>query len=121
MIKEHLEFFTINLSSGWQTPSGYPSGIEQKILAGHLDEERKKGSRTRLLRFKPGTFTTEPFQHDYWEEVFQVSGSLTVNGKTFPPLTYACRPPHALHGPFLSEEGCLLLEIHYYDQNVSND
>ncbi len=31
------------------------------------------------------------------------------------PFTYACRPPGAVHGPFRSERGCILLEIHYYD------
>lgn len=115
MFKEHLEFFTLDLASGWEVPPGYPKGVEQKILAGRLDEKGMKGSRTRLLRFKPGAFTTEPFEHDYWEEVFQVSGKLTVGGKTFPPLTYACRPPHVPHGPFSSQEGCLLLEVHYYE------
>jgi len=115
MQKEHLEFFTIDLTSGWEIPLGYPEGIEQKILAGHLDEERQCGSRTRLLRFKPSSFTMEPFKHDYWEEIFQISGTLTVGGKTFGPMTYACRPPHTPHGPFSSKEGCLLLEIHYFD------
>ena len=120
MLKEHLEFFTIDISSGWETPPGYPEGIAQKILAGHLDEKRQRGSRTRLLRFIPGAFTTEPFKHDYWEEVFQVSGSLRVGGETFGPLSYACRPPHTPHGPFASKEGCLLLEIHYYVHSSSD-
>ena len=69
-----------------------------------------------------GTFTTKPFEHDYWEEVYLVSGDLTVGnddqgngGESFPPNTYACRPPHAPHGPFKSEKGCMLLEIHYFD------
>ena len=115
MLKEHLEFFAVDLSTGWEVPPGYPSGLKQKILAGHLDEENRRGSRTRLLRFDPGAFTTEPFIHEYWEEVFQLSGTLTVGGQTFGPMTYACRPPHVWHGPFSSEEGCLLLEIHYYD------
>lgn len=114
-LKEHLEFFELDLESGWETPPGYPPGIEQKILAGSLDEDNLKGSRTRLLRFKPGVFTTEPFVHDYWEEVFQLSGDLIVGGQTFGPMTYACRPPHTSHGPFRSNEGCLLLEIHYFD------
>lgn len=114
MLKEHLEFFTLDLSTGWETPSGYPQGITQKIIAGHLDETGKKGSRTRLLRFQPGAFTTVPFEHEYWEEVFLVSGTLTVGGEAFRPYTYACRPPHVPHGPFSSEKGCLLLEIHYF-------
>jgi len=114
MLKEHLEFFTLDLSTGWETPPGYPQGIAQKIIAGRLDETGKKGSRTRLLRFQPGAFTTVPFEHDYWEEVFLVTGTLTVGGEVFRPYTYACRPPHVVHGPFSSEKGCLLLEIHYY-------
>jgi ChrR Cupin-like domain len=119
--KPHLEFHTVDMASGWETPPGYPEGIEQKILAGALDEERHQGNRTRLLRFRPGVFTTAPFVHDYWEEVFLVEGDLTVGndaegrgGENFPPGTYACRPPGAAHGPFKSNAGCLLLEIHYY-------
>jgi hypothetical protein len=114
MIKEHLEFFNLDLDTGWEVPPGYPEGVEQKILNGSLDEDGQTGSRTRLLRFKPGAFTTEPFEHDFWEEVFLVSGSLKVQGENFTPFTYACRPPHVPHGPFSSEEGCLLLEIHYF-------
>jgi hypothetical protein len=59
--------------------------------------------------------------HDYWEEVFLVTGDLYVGndaagqgGEKFSPFTYACRPPGAYHGPFRSETGCLLLETHYY-------
>ncbi|HEY2413592.1 MAG TPA: hypothetical protein VGI40_15185 [Pirellulaceae bacterium] len=115
MLKEHLEFFTLDMNSGWEQVPGYPVGIDHKILAGSLDEENRRGSRTRLLRFQPGVFTTQPFYHEYWEEVFQISGTLTVGGVTYRPLTYACRPPHVLHGPFRSDEGCLLLEIHFYD------
>ncbi len=115
MIKEHLEFFTLSLEDGWEVPAGYPEGVEQKIINGSLDEKQKKGTRTRLLRFRPGAFTTEPFEHDFWEEVFLFSGSLIVDGKTYEPNTYACRPPHVPHGPFKSEDGCLLLEIHYYE------
>ena len=76
--KPHLEFHRIDMHSGWETPPGYPPGIEQKILAGALDEERKTGSRTRLLRFAPGVYTSAPFVHEYWEEVYLVSGDLTV-------------------------------------------
>lgn len=114
MIKQHLEFFTLDLSTGWKRPRGYPEGIEETIISGQLNEDTKTGSRTRLLRFHPGAFTTKPFEHDYWEEVFLVSGDLNVGGTTFPPFTYACRPPHSPHGPFSSKEGCLLLETHFY-------
>ena len=116
--KIHDEFHTLDMTIGWEVPPGYPSGIQMKILSGALDEKGGRGSRTRLLRFDPGVFTTEPFVHDYWEEVFLISGDMTVggeDGESFAPFTYACRPPGACHGPFRSSEGCLLLEMHYYD------
>ena len=121
MIKQHLEFNSIDLDAGWQVPPGYPEGIEEKILAGDLDEPNKTGNRTRLLRFKAGIYTTEPFIHEYWEEVYLLEGDLIVGndekgegGTVFYKNTYACRPPGVHHGPFKSNNGCLLLEIHYY-------
>ena len=123
--KEHKEFYTVDLNKGWETPSGYPEGIKQQILAGFLDEKNKRGFRTRHLRFEPGVYTTAPFVHDYWEEVYLISGDLIVGndedgngGVTFHPNTYACRPPGTFHGPFKSETGCLLLEVHIYDEPV---
>jgi len=116
--KIHHEFEAVDLESGWEVPPGYPAGIEQKILSGSLDETNKTGSRTRLLRFLPGAFTTEPFVHTYWEEVYQLSGDMSVgtdNPVRFTAHTYAVRPPGAYHGPFRSEKGCLLLENHYFD------
>lgn len=120
--KQHDEFYALDLDRGWVTPDGYPGGIQQKILAGALDEQTRHGTRTRLLRFAPGAFTTAPFIHEYWEEVYLITGDLTVGndadvagGQSFAPHTYACRPPGAAHGPFRSETGCLLLEIHYFD------
>ncbi len=124
MPKPHLEFFTLNMEEGWESPPGYPAGIQQKILASDLDETKKTGSRTRLLRFAPGEYTTKPFVHDHWEEVYLLSGDLIVGndengngGESFPINTYACRPPGAYHGPFKSVNGCLLLEIHYFDSD----
>jgi hypothetical protein len=120
--KEHKEFHAVDMERGWETPVGYPAGIQQKILAGSLDEDGRRGTRSRLLRFAPGVFTTVPFVHDYWEEVYLVSGDLIVGndatgkgGVPFKPNTYACRPPGAHHGPFRSETGCLLFELHYFD------
>ncbi|MGY8958482.1 MAG: cupin domain-containing protein [Alphaproteobacteria bacterium] len=120
--KEHKEFHAVDFAQGWETPEGYPEGIKQKILAGSIDDDAKRGSRSRLLRFDPGVYTTVPFVHEHWEEVYLVSGDLTVGndkngdgGESFQPGTYACRPPGAPHGPFKSEDGCVLFEIHYYD------
>ena len=62
-----------------------------------------------------------PFVHEYWEEVFLVSGDLVCGsdaqgkgGESFTGPTYCVRPPGVYHGPFTSKNGCLLLETHYY-------
>ena len=123
MNKPHLEFHRLDMNTGWATPEGYPSGIQQKVLASDLDERRKMGSRTRLLRFDAGVYTVAPFVHDHWEEVYLLAGDLIVGndaegngGEPFTSPTYACRPPGVFHGPFKSDQGCLLFEIHYYDE-----
>jgi hypothetical protein len=123
--KLHREFHAIDMDgANWQLPEGYKvgGGVDELVLSGSLDAEQRRGSRTRLLRFQPGVFTTEPFVHGYWEEVFLLQGDLTVGndaagngGESFQAPTYACRPPGVYHGPFRSNGGCLLLEVHYYD------
>jgi len=120
MLKEHREFHAVEMESGWHTPPGYPAGIQHKILSGELDEARGTGIRTRLLRFAPGVQTTVPFEHEYWEEVTLISGDLQVGGETFLPYTYACRPPHVPHGPFASENGCVLLEVHFFARDLTD-
>jgi hypothetical protein len=124
MSKPHLEFTRVDMVAGWATPQGYPAGIKQTILASNLNETEKSGSRSRLLRFDPGVYTTAPFVHDHWEEVYLVSGDLIVGndargvgGESFQAPTYACRPPGVRHGPFKSVSGCLLFEIHYYTRS----
>jgi hypothetical protein len=119
--KPHLEFTKISSKENWHTPQGYPTGIKQQILASDIDEINKKGSRSRLLKFEPGVYTTEKFIHDHWEEVYLVSGDLIVGndehgngGEQFVGSTYACRPPGVYHGPFKSDKGCVLFELHYY-------
>ena len=119
--KPHIEFTKLDMDEGWETPPGYPEGIKQKVLTSDLEEDGKSGSRSRLLRFDPGCYSTEPFVHDHWEEVFLFEGDLIVGsdengegGEQFFAPTYACRPPGVFHGPFKSVGGCLLYETHYY-------
>ncbi|MCZ6496624.1 MAG: cupin [Alphaproteobacteria bacterium] len=121
--KPHIEFINLDMDEGWETPNGYPEGIKQKVLTSDLDEDRKTGSRTRFLRIEPGCYSTEPFIHDHWEEVFLFEGDLIVGndqngdgGKQFFAPTYACRPPGVFHGPFKSEKGCIMYETHYYTE-----
>lgn len=119
--RKHIELGPVDMTRGWETPPGFPPGMQAKILSGDMDEDRKTGSRTRLMRFEPGTAGTEAIVHEFWEEVYVVSGDFISIDHTgavlqrFPPNTYTCRPPGIWHGPFKSETGCLLLEIHYFD------
>jgi hypothetical protein len=122
--KGHHEFHTLDMGAGWHTIPGYPPGFAEKILAGSLDEKNKRGNRTRMLRIEPGAYSTKPFVHEYWEEVFLLSGDLVVGndergkgGEQFRDYTYAVRPPGVHHGPFASRTGCVLLETHYYDES----
>ena len=110
MNKPHLEFHRLDLDHGWATPEGYPSGIQQKILASDIDERRKTGSCSRLLRFDPGVYTTAPFRpRPLGVKSTCCRGDLTVGndamgqgGESFQVPLYACRPPGAYHGPFKS-------------------
>jgi hypothetical protein len=123
-MKPHLEFFPVDMrGGGWERPQGYKEGFEQRVLASDLDEVNKSGSRSRLLRIAPGVYSEKPFVHDHWEEVFLFEGDLIVGndaqgngGEKFVAPTYAVRPPGVYHGPFKSDKGCVLFELHYYEQ-----
>ncbi len=111
MNKPHLEFDGVDLGKGWATPPGYPSRHQAEDPGQRSSTSGSKiGSRTRLLRFAPGVYTTSPFVHDHWEEVYLLAGDLIVGndangsgGEAFEAPTYACRPPGVFHGPFKSE------------------
>ena len=89
MLKEHLEFFPLDLSTGWEVPKGYPSGLKQKILSGYLDEERRRGTRTRLLRFDharelAGTmpWTEVAFECGYYDQSHLINDFRAVTGRS---------------------------------------
>lgn len=116
MSKPHKEFHQLDLTTGWATPPGFQNDqFQQRILASDIDEKNKTGSRTRLVRYEPGAFLPQVFVHDYWEEVYVLSGDQTVGSEQFHAHTYACRPPGIPHGPFGSKQGCIVLEFHYYE------
>lgn len=97
----------------WEPVGGLEGMAEQLTLS--IDSE--SGEYTRLTRFLAGA-DTRPFggkTHDYPEEVFIVSGRLydAAFGMWLEAGHYASRPPGELHGPFRTDEGCLVLEISF--------
>ncbi|MGJ3260717.1 MAG: cupin domain-containing protein [Rhodospirillales bacterium] len=116
--KEHHEFFDALAEDGWETVDGF-DGIETKVLSGRFDHAAATGAVTRVTRWAPGTVSPEPSVHDWCEEVFIVSGTLTIGTpgdeeKTLAAGTYAVRPPQVPHGPFFTRDGCVMLEFLYY-------
>jgi len=71
-----VDFSTIDMTSGWQRPAGYPDGVEFKVLSGELDTVAKRGRRTTLARWRAGVEFGEMLTHDYVEEVFVIAGTL---------------------------------------------
>ncbi|MEA2861837.1 MAG: hypothetical protein QOC72_3876 [Methylobacteriaceae bacterium] len=116
--KPHLEFFRIH-EDGW---TEIAPGVRQKILAGGLDETNKRGFLNRLVRWSPGATIDSIIVHEFYEEVFVVSGELLVGAEddrtrfeSFPAPSFACRPPGAPHGPFRAgPEGCVLFENQFF-------
>ena len=107
--------FETDMETGW-SPIPETTGLEGKLLSGDFDESNASGHRTRIVRFAKGGRTYAPYVHTYWEEVYLVSGEMTntEDGTTVTAPAYVIRPPGTPHGPFLSENGCLLLEIQYF-------
>lgn len=106
----------------WQSVPDHAATISQLILADNLDSASRTGSRTRLIRWQPGTLLPLPVEHEYTEEVLVLDGDLVVGcdeagagGEVFEKYSYACRPPGVPHGPFTTRAGCLMLEIDCYD------
>lgn len=112
MPKPELEFTTRDEVS-WQSVEGL-EGCEEKILS--RDEDT--GDYSRLMHFAPGANTSKAgiLRHDHWEEVFIISGSIydITLDQMFSAGMYACRPPGMPHGPWRTDEGCLLFEVRYY-------
>lgn len=114
--KEHREFFNALDEDGWEAVDGF-EGIETKVLSGRF--ENASGAVTRITRWAAGTVSPELSVHDWCEEVFIISGTLTIGTpeneeETLIAGTYAVRPPHVPHGPFFTKDGCVMLEFLYY-------
>ncbi|MPZ87125.1 MAG: cupin [Nitriliruptorales bacterium] len=112
MRKPELEFTPVE-DVPWTAVDDRIPGLSERILARDGDTP----VATRMLKFAPGTGTSVMGTqiHDFWEEVYILSGELhdLVLGETFPEGTYACRPPGMRHGPWVSTPGCVTFEVRY--------
>jgi hypothetical protein len=110
MAKPELEFHDTDFIP-WTPVEGEVPGVMEKILSRDTD-----GGKTRLLKTPPGTVKKKRLKHDYWEEAFIVEGTVTdmTLNKTFGKGYYTCRPPGMEHGPFKTDTGSLVFEVHYY-------
>lgn len=122
--RPHREFFAIrphDNDTRWTPVAASHGRIDEIILSDNLDAATGTGSRTRLARWSAGALINRPVVHDFFEEVFIVEGDMVVGcdakgqgGERFGAYTFACRPPGAVHGPFVSRGGCVMLEFQYY-------
>jgi len=122
MSKNTIEYWNVLASSNadnWQSIDDTDGMLEQLTLA--MDE--KTGDYTRLTRFKAGANTKEfgGKSHDYPEEIYIISGRLydEAFAMWLEAGHFASRPPGEVHGPFICDEECLVLEISYPSQSVN--
>ena len=107
-LKEGHEFFDPN-DLPWHPAPGHGPGVWERIVSGGRDA----GVTTRFLRFDPGSGRDEVVTHDFWEEIYIVSGTFESGGRAYPAGFVAVRPPGVPHGPFHSASGCLNFEVRY--------
>jgi len=102
----------------WEVIEGSNGQLEQLTLA--IDDAN--GDYTRLTRFKAGV-DTKAFgakSHDYPEEIIVIKGRVydAAFDKWLEAGDYASRPPGEVHGPFIAEEECIVLEMSYPSQSL---
>ena len=116
----YWNIFNSSESGKWEAIEGSDGMLEQLTLA--IDE--KTGDYTRMTRFKKGANTKEfgGKSHNYPEEIYIVSGRLydAAFDMWLEKGHFASRPPGEVHGPFICEEECLVLEVSYPSQ-ITND
>lgn len=96
----------INLfeDANWETASGYPEGTKRKVL-------RDEGTKKTILLKLPKGFNMGPHAHTVTEQHFVLEGSYFSDGENYPVGSYQIFSAHDEHGPFISENGALILVI----------
>ncbi|MDD4977239.1 MAG: cupin domain-containing protein [Gallionella sp.] len=102
----------------WNAIAGMEGMAEELTLS--IDKD--SGEYTRLTRFLPGadTYAFGGKSHRYPEEIFIVSGRLYDSAFNIwlEAGHYASRPPGEVHGPFKTEEGCVVLEVSFPNRAI---
>ncbi|CAH0014838.1 unnamed protein product [Clonostachys rhizophaga] len=107
---EQFEFHDATSRPGrtWET---IDSGVTQLLL----NHDPLTGRRTTLQRWEPGATNAQshPFIHDYVEEIYLAEGDLydTQLDRGWTAGAYAYRKPGMKHGPFKSDQGCLMFIV----------
>ena len=105
------------LSAGNENRWAPVKGLEEIAEEVTLSMDEDSGEYTRLTRFHPGADTTKfgGKSHTYPEEIFIVSGRLYDDafGMWLESGHYASRPPGEIHGPFITDIGCVVLEVSF--------
>lgn len=112
MVTDNGEFVgPEDISGDWEPVEGAPDGISEKVLF-----EDPDGSNATFVRHEPGVTLDRVLEHDCYEEVIILEGSLvdTRLETEFTAGMYGRRTPGTKHGPYEFPEGCLTLEIQYY-------
>ncbi len=106
-------------SNRWQPVEGL-EGIAEFV---DLSVDAGNGEYTRLTRFLPGADTSHVggISHTYPEEVYIASGRIydAAFDMWLETGHYASRPPGEVHGPFKSEDGCVVLEVSFPNKTAT--
>jgi hypothetical protein len=90
----------------WLQPDSAGAGVREKILC----QDPGNGSLTRILEVDPNV-PTGVLVHEFWEEALILRGSYKAGDAFHPTGTFECFPPGVEHGPILSTEGYVNLEL----------
>ena len=106
--------FTDYLNFPKQPLEGKVNGISQRVIR----RDAQGRCVARIIEYGPGVDTTPNGVqcHDYYEEILILKGSMTdlTLHQTFSSGYVASRPPGMPHGPWSSEEGCIMYEVDRY-------
>lgn len=123
MSKSTIQYWNTLASASknqWDVIADTNGELEQLTLS----MDPVSGDYTRLTRFKAGADTTMfgGKSHEYPEEIYIVSGRLfdVAFDVWLEAGDYASRPPGEVHGPFICEQECVVLEISFPSQTITS-